>query len=204
MSIESHRVFAITVLSMLGVGALSACMSPASESATPDAAPDASVSEPAEEKSASGPECLIGDWYIAEDQMQAFYSAVSESNSGVDITVEGGTGLSFADTTYTYRPDFAILLHAAGADGKGSITGGISGDYTASETEVTTSHDVSDVAVSVTVSGISMDGTDLFGDFLSSAPINSAPYECGADGPILQFDTGDGNPRVPIQLTPAS
>jgi len=184
-------------LGVLGLSVLAACATPEPTPTTPEAGTDAAA--PVVEEAATGPECLIGDWYIAEDQMQAFYSAVSDS-----ISVEGGTGLAFTDATYTYTPDFAIIVQVGGTEGEGSITGGVTGDYTANETEITTSHDVSDVSVIVAVSGITLDGTDLFGDFLSTSPVNSAPYECGAEGPILQFATGEGNPRVPIQLTPAN
>ncbi|WP_341953752.1 hypothetical protein [Salinibacterium sp. TMP30] len=47
MSIESHRVLALAVLSLLGVGVLSACMSPPPAPATSDTGPDATVSAPA-------------------------------------------------------------------------------------------------------------------------------------------------------------
>ncbi|QYH34610.1 hypothetical protein [Salinibacterium sp. M195] len=204
MTVLSHRAVPLAVLSMLGVGLLSACATPAPSPVATDSETDAAASAPAEEVAPSGPECLIGDWFIAEDQMQGFYSAVSGSNENVDISVKGGTGLAFTNSGYTYTPDFAIILQVAGTEGEGTITGGVTGDYSATDTEITTSHDVSDVAVSVSVSGVTMDGTDLFGDFMSSSPINSAPYECGEVGPILHFDTGEGNPRVPMQLTPAS
>ncbi|MBH0117239.1 hypothetical protein I6E52_10315 [Salinibacterium sp. NG253] len=204
MSIESRRFQAVAALSLLSLGLLSACTPPDEEPAATDAAVDASAPEEAEEEAVTGPECLIGDWYIAEDQMQGFYSAVSGSNDGLDISVEGGTGLAFTDATYTYTPDFEILLQVAGAEGTGEITGGISGDYSATDSVITTSQEVSDIAVTVTVSGVTVDGTDLTNSFLADAPINSAPYECGDDGPIIHFSTGEGNPTVPMQLTPAS
>ncbi|WP_010205393.1 hypothetical protein [Salinibacterium sp. PAMC 21357] len=208
MTVVSCRVPArlpvrLLALSLVGLGALTACSTPEPATETPVAEAEAEAALPEAEQPETGPECLIGDWYIAQDQMQAFYSAVSTSSEGVNITVDGGTGLTFTESTYAYTPDFSILLTVAGADGVGSITGGVTGDYTANDTEITTSHDVSAVAVSVTVSGVTIDGTDLFGAFMSSAPINSAPYECTADGPVLQFATGESSPRVPIQLTPA-
>ncbi|GAA1221308.1 hypothetical protein [Rhodoglobus aureus] len=210
MIVLSRRAPAPAAVGLLGVGLfglslLTACATPTPDPTTTDSGTDATAPDTSDEPAPSGPECLIGDWYIAEDQMQAFYTAVSGTNDGLDITVEGGTGLSFDSAgTYAYTPDFAILLQVAGAEGEGTISGNVTGDYSASETEITTSHDVSAVTVSVTVSGITLDGADLFGDFMSSAPINSAPYECADDGPIIQFDTGEGNPRVPIQLTRAS
>ncbi|MBH0083822.1 hypothetical protein [Salinibacterium sp. SWN167] len=203
MSLESRRLGAIAAVSLLSLAVLTGCSAPADEPSTPTVETDAAAPEEVEEDAATGPECLIGDWYIAEDQMQGFYSAVSGSNDGLDISVEGGTGLAFTDATYTYTPDFEILLQVAGTEGTGAITGGISGDYTATDTVITTSQEVSDIAVSVTVSGVTMDGADLTNSFLADAPINSAPYECGDDGPIIHFSTGEGNPTVPMQLTPA-
>jgi hypothetical protein len=207
MSVTTRRALAAAALIVFGTSALTACASPSPEptgagTATASAG-DSTATEPSEESAPTGPECLIGDWYIAEDQMQEFYSAVSESSSDFSISVSGGTGLSFSETTYTYTPDFAILLEVAGMEGKGAITGAISGDYSATDEEITTSQEVSNIAVTVTVGGTTTDGTNLTDSFLASAPINSAPYECGADGLIIQFDTGDGNPRVPIQLIPA-
>jgi len=203
MSIETNRLRALAAVSLLSVGVLTGCTPPPAEPGTPADEPDATASEAPEEEAASGPECLIGDWYIAEDQMQKFYTALSNANEGLDIAVSGGTGLAFTDTTYTYTPDFSIILQVSGAEGEGSITGGINGDYSATDSEITTSHEESNIAMTVTVSGITIDGTDLTKSFLASAPINSAPYECGDEGPVLQFDTGEGNPRVPIQLTAA-
>ena len=205
MSTELRRVRALAAVSLLSLATLTACASPADEPAdTESIETESSASAEPEEEMATGPACLIGDWYIAEDQMQNFYSALSTTNDGLDISVEGGTGLSFTGDTYTYTPDFMIILEVSGTGGEGSITGAISGDYDASDTVITTSHEESSIAMTVTVGGVSIDGTDLTESFLNSAPINSAPYECGNDGPVIQFSTGDGNPTVPIQLTPAS
>ncbi|MEV8254343.1 hypothetical protein AB0O95_10305 [Rhodoglobus sp. NPDC076762] len=204
MSTELRRLRALAAVSVLSVGALTACSAPADSEEPVASETAASVPAEPEEEMVSGPECLIGDWYIAEDQMQGFYSAVSGTTEGLNLSVEGGTGLSFTDTTYTYTPDFTILLEVAGSEGVGSITGAINGDYDATESVITTSHEESDIAVTVSVGGVSVDGTDLTQGFINSAPINSAPYECGTNGPIIHFSTGDDNPTVAMQLTPAS
>lgn len=204
MSTELRRVRALAAVSLLSLVALTACAPPTADPGESAEETDAAAPAEPEEEAVSGPECLIVDWYIAEDQMKAYYAALSAANAGLDIGVEGGTGLSFTESTYAYTPDFSILVQVSGAEGTGTITGGVTGDYSATENEITTSHDVSDVALSVTVSGITVDGAGLFDSILDSAPINSAPYECGADGPIIQFKTGEGSPTVPMQLTPAA
>ena len=148
--------------------------------------------------------CLIGDWRITQDQMQVFYDAVgAESGGGLTMTTDGDTGLSFTETSYTYTPDFTLTLtFDAGIDGTGTITGSIRGDYEVAGGVIATSHNESDVSMTVDVGGVEMDGSDLFGDILASHPFNEAPYECTADEVVIQFSTGDG--RVPVALTPAS
>lgn len=176
---------------------LTACAAPAPApvpGTSDGAAPDPVASSPAAEPEASGPECLIGDWIIPQDQMQGFYDAVGS----IEFEIEGDTGLSFTETDYRYTPDFALTMEIAGMQATGAITGSVTGEYTADDSTITTSHEVSDVAVTITVGGVTQDGTDAFGDFMSSAPINSAPYECTPEGPVIQFDTGDS--RVPVQL----
>lgn len=148
--------------------------------------------------------CLIGDWRISEEQMQRFYDAVAaEAGGGLEMTIDGDTGLSFTDVAYAYSPDFTLMLSFdAGVDGTGTITGSIRGDYEAAEGVIATSHNESDVSMTVDVGGFEMDGSELFGDILASHPFNEAPYECTADEVVIEFSTGDG--RVPLTLTPAS
>lgn len=195
------RILLPTTTLGIGILLLAGCAAPATEAEpTPTAgASSGSSEETTEDAVASGPECLIGDWYIAEDQMQSFYDAAIGTD-GAKILVEGGTGLSFAQTTYTYAPEFAITLVVAGTEARGSITGTVTGDYSAESGVITTAYDESSVSLPIEVGGTVIDGSDLFGDFMSTSPINSAPYECTAAGPILMFD-GGASGRVPMQLT---
>jgi hypothetical protein len=187
----------ITLLATAGAAlALAGC---ATEPTSDGSASTAPTAETEVETPATGPECLVGDWRIEQDQMQAFYDAVSAGSGGASFTIEGGTGLGFDGSAYRYTPDFELVLDFAGVSGRGVITGSIAGDYTADDGTIVTSHEVSDVSLTVDVGGVVTDGSELFGEILSSAPINSAPYECTAEGPLIQFDTGYG--RVPIQLT---
>jgi hypothetical protein len=153
----------------------------------------------AEVEALSGPECLIGDWYIEQDQMQVFYDALGAANGNLDFTIDGGTGLSFTESSFSYTPEFTLLLTVAGIDGTGTISGAIGGEYTADEAVITTAQETNDTSLTVTVGGVTQDGGALFGSLLAASPIHSAPYECTAQGPLIQFDTGDD--RVPVQLT---
>jgi hypothetical protein len=148
--------------------------------------------------------CLIGDWLITEAEMNKFYDALEgEVGGGFEIDIEGDTGLSFTATDYVYAPNFTLALtFDAGIDGTGSILGTISGDYAVADGIIGTSHNESNVAMSVNVGGVEMDGTDLFDDILAAHPFNEAPYVCAAGEVVIDFSTGEG--RVPITLTPAS
>jgi hypothetical protein len=192
----SQRSAAALSLSTIALLGLAACATPADSAATPAGVEPSATTE---EQPLVGPACLVGDWYIEQDQMQVFYDALGAENGGLDMQIEGGTGLRFDDDTFEYRPDFTLLLTVSGLEGTGAITGSIGGQYEADASQITTSQETNDTELVVTVGGVTQDGSGLFGSLLASSPIHSAAYECTAAGPLIQFDTG-GAP-VGVQLT---
>jgi hypothetical protein len=190
---------------LIGLLALAGC------TATEDGAEPAPDEEPSvdgtddsgdEALDPTDPACLIGDWVLAEDQMQSFYDAISTEVESVSFTVEGDTGLSFTATDYRYTPDFTLVLEIDNVgNGEGVTTGSLGGTYTATGGVITTTLADNDVAVTVTVLGQTIDGSDLFGSFIESDPINAAPFDCSSGAPVLQFETPTG--RTPVALTPA-
>lgn len=193
---------AITAAAVL---ALAGCGAP-SEGADTDPAEGPAAEEPTSPEEApvdpTDPACLVGDWQIAQDQMQSFYDALSSEVEGVDITIEGGTGLSFTADEYRYTPSFTLLLEIeGGTSGEGVTSGSLGGTYTAEDGVITTTLADNDLAVAITVAGQTLDGTDLLGSFIESDPINQAPFDCSTGSPVLQFETSTG--RTPVVLTPA-
>jgi len=186
---------------LLGVLATAGCAvpsaPPASSGAPAGTATSTSTPE-AQPEVVTGPDCLIGDWFIAQDQMQAFYDGLSAETGGIAFTIDGGTGLSFTDTTFTYTPEFTLRLEVAGIAATGTIVGAIAGAYSADDAIISTDQETSDVVLTVDVGGTVQDGTGLFDSILAASPIRNAPYECTAAGPIIQFSTGEN--QVPIQL----
>ena len=197
---------AAVAMTIAGVLALAGCGAPSGD-AEPDPAEDAAVDEPAapEEDEAldpTDPACLIGDWQIAEDQMQSFYDAIATDIDGIAFTVDGSVDLSFTADEYRYTSDFVLDLTVEGAGGgEGVATGGLGGTYTAADGVITTTLVDNDLSVIVTVMGQTIDGSELAGGLLLSDPINEAPYDCSSGTPVLQFETGSG--RTPVALTPA-
>ncbi|MFL0713646.1 MAG: hypothetical protein ACJLS2_14520 [Microcella pacifica] len=197
--------FAATI-AVAGALALTGCGAPSGD-AEPDPAEDGAVEEPTapEEKPTdpTDPACLVGDWRIAEDQMQSFYDALAADLDGVSFAIDGSVGLSFTADEYRYTSDFVLDLTIDGAgEGEGVATGGLGGTYTAEDGVITTTLVDNDLSVIVTVMGQTIDGSDLAGGLLLSDPINDAPFDCSSGTPVLQFETGSG--RTPVALTPAS
>lgn len=195
-TLNRPRQVAFGVIAIASLAALAGCApepspTPSRTPASPSAAP------PTEAPDAS---CLVGDWRISQEQLQGFYDAVAANSDGLSFTIEGGSGLSFTETNYTYTPDYSLLIDVAGMPGEGDLSGSIEGEYTVDDGVITTVHDESDVEFIVTVNGTTSDGTELFGSLLSGAPINDAPFSCAAEGPVIEFSTG-GETRVPVQLT---
>jgi hypothetical protein len=180
---------------------LAGCSAPAETEVDPPVAGEST--EPEAPTDPTDPACLVGDWRITQDQMQSFYDAVSGSTEGLELTIEGDTGLSFTADSYVYTPSFTLLLDIADVQGQGVTTGSIGGSYSASEGVITTTVVDNDLETIVTIAGVTQDASSELGAIIASDPINAAPFDCSdPDAPVLQFDTGTGA-RTPVALTPA-
>lgn len=185
-----------SILSLMLVGCSTGTETPAasSEAEAPEASEAPAPVDPTD------PACLIGDWLITEAQMQSFYDALSSEIDGLSIAIAGDTGLSFTSDTYVYTPDFVLTLEVSGIEGEGDTSGSLSGSWTASEGVLTTEVGENSLATQITVLGVTQDGSELLGSFITSDPINSAPFDCSDPAaPVLQFETSTG--RTPIVLT---
>lgn len=194
MTTATARSFA-AVCTVAAVAALAGCVPGDTAASTPT--PTHETIAPVLE----GPDCLVGTWVIAEDQLQVFYDSVAAaSDNAVVFVVDGGTYLSFDGTRYKYEPDLRLTITVGGVEGLARLRGTIAGDYTADATTVQTVTDTTDVEYSYSVGGVAQDASELFAGALADAPISGGEYECTAAGPIIEFNNGSG--RVPVQLEP--
>lgn len=190
----ARRTASLAALAAFSSLVLLGCSAPAPAEPPAD---DPDVETP---DAASGDDCLVGDWVIAEDQMDAFYGQIAaESGNGLAFDVEGDTALTFTETTYEYLPRFSLVLEIAGQSGRGDVTGSVRGDYTAADGVLTTENDTSDLALQVEVGGVSMDGSELGNSIIASQPINDVTYTCVSGAPVIDFKTVDST--IPITLT---
>jgi hypothetical protein len=150
-------------------------------------------------------DCLVGDWVVTEEQMNAYYAGLMGTlEAPLTITTVGSAPLSFrADGTYEWAPGFALTVEVAGASGTGDVGGTITGNWTAAEGVVTTASDVNALVVQITVNGVVFDGADLANGLLNSSPVNGVTYSCDGPSPVLDFQTADPGVTVPVTLTPA-
>lgn len=149
--------------------------------------------------------CLVGDWVVTEEQMNAFYTGLMATvEAPLEISVVGSAPLSLAaDGTYLWAPAFTLSLNAAGQSGTGVTGGSITGEWSATDGVVTTASEVNGLTVEVTVGGISFSGDELANGLLNSSPINGVGYTCGDAAPVLDFVTADPDVVVPVTLSPA-
>lgn len=174
--------------------------------ATEPPATEPPVTEPpATEPPVDDGSCLVGDWVVAEDEMNAFYAAVTSTfDTPVDITVAGSAPLTFgADGTYRWAPDFVLTLSVVGQTGTGVTGGTITGDWSVNDGVVTTASDVNALTVEVTIAGTTFDGDDFANGLLNASPVNGVTYDCSGATPVLDFMTADPGVTVPVALTPA-
>ena len=150
-------------------------------------------------------DCLIGDWVVTDEQMDLFYAGVMGTlQTPLTIDTVGSAPLSFAaDGTYSWAPDFVLTVDIAGQSGAGDVGGTITGNWTVVDGVVTTSADVNDLTVSITVNGATFGGDDLANGLLDTSPVNGVTYSCDDPLPVLDFQTADPDVTVPVTLTPA-
>lgn len=150
-------------------------------------------------------ECLVGDWVVTDEQMDAFYAGLTGTlEVPLSIDTIGAAPLSFgADGTYAWAPGFELTVEVAGQSGTGDVAGAITGNWTAVDGVVTTFADVNALTVSIAVNGVTFGGDDLANGLLNSSPVNGVTYSCDGPTPVLDFQTGDPSVTVPVTLTPA-
>ncbi len=170
--------------------------------ATESAATEQAATAP---PAADASDCLIGDWVVTEEQMDAYYAGLmSTMEAPLGLDTVGSAPLSFAaDGTYTWAPDFALVVDVAGQSGTGDVAGTITGEWAAADGLVTTSSDVEALTVSITVNGVTFEGADLANGLLNASPVNGVTYSCDGPTPVLDFLTTDPEVTVPVTLAPA-
>lgn len=192
---SARRTSTLAAMSLLAASALLGCTTPGpvEPSAESDPAPDEPITTEV------GGDCLVGDWVISEDQLNAFYAQVSGESEGLSMSVEGNTALNFTETTYEYLPAFTLVLDMGATSGSGDVTGSVRGDYTASAGVLTTENDVSDLDMQLTIGGMPFDGSDLGNEIIASQPVNDVTYHCEAGAPVIDFKTATST--IPLTLT---
>lgn len=180
------------------------------EAPEPTEPPATEAPEPTDPPATEAPapdtgECLVGEWVVTEEQMNAYYAGLMGTlEAPLTITTTGSAPLSFAaDGTYEWAPGFALTVEVAGATGTGDVGGTITGNWTAADGVVTTASDVNALVVQITVNGVVFDGADLANGLLNSSPVNGVTYSCDGPSPVLDFQTADPSVTVPVTLTPA-
>ena len=149
--------------------------------------------------------CLVGDWKVTDAELNSYYAALATgtgAETGLTLSTTGEVLMSFTETSYEYIGDFDLTLSVGGVDGTGEATGSVDGTWVAEDGIILTELGSSDLNIVVTVSGVTIDGSDMGNGLVQANPLNNAPFSC--DGPTLMFQSGpDDTTRHPVLLTPA-
>lgn len=149
------------------------------------------------------PDCLIGDWIVTAEELNAYYGAIGDNlGAEVSMTTTGMATMSFTATEYVYAGDFALEMTIVGQTAVGEATGSARGTWTLVDDVIQGELAVSDVDVVVTLDGATLDQTGLANTLIQANPVHNAPVSC--DGPTISFESAaNGADRHPIRLTPA-
>ncbi|MEQ8439733.1 MAG: hypothetical protein RIB65_19740 [Ilumatobacter fluminis] len=191
-----------------GGGGGAATTAPAETTTVPTTAPPttapAPTTVPPTTAAPTPGECLVGNWVITQDEMNAFYDTLEATvDAPLDITVSGQTLLDLTADTYLYTANFDLTVDVAGQSGTGQSTGTVSGTYSAVDGVIVTTLGSSDLNVIISVMGQTIDGSSMANGWLTAAPINDSPYDCSGPTPVIMFETADPGVRHPVTLTPA-
>lgn len=177
---------------------------PATDAPPASDPPPATDAPPPTSDSGGSADCLIGNWVITLDEMNAYYDAleVALDAPGFDITItSGAVGLVMGPDTYEYSANFALDVSVSGTAGSGQTSGAVSGAWSSDGEIISAETGASNLNITMTVAGVTIDGSEFGNDLLTSNPIHEAPFDCA--GPTIDFQTGVGTPRHPVTLTPA-
>ncbi|MFN3257500.1 MAG: hypothetical protein ACE37B_17585 [Ilumatobacter sp.] len=148
--------------------------------------------------------CLEGSYLIDSEQLNGYYNALAaNSGAGLTMSADGVVNVSFFDGAYQYAADFVLSLEVAGTSGTGTATGNVNGNYTVEDNVILADNETSSLDIQITVAGVTIDGSDLGNDLITSAPINGAPFTCDGGVVTLLFQSGPTpDVRHPVVLTP--
>ncbi len=153
---------------------------PPSPSAPASTAPSPSPSPTPTAAASDDPTCLVGSWVLDEEGMGAYYAHVNDLLDGaVEISPEGDAVLEIGeDGSFVWRPDARITSVVAGRSMEVSLTGTLSGTYTAEPGRIRTDAEVDDrLEITGTVDGKPVDASGI-AQQIGGVPLADAAFIC--------------------------
>ena len=185
---RTRTALALTALALSGV-LLTACTGG-------PPAPVATESEPAASPSSDpgfapdDPACLVGEWAMDEERLQAFYDNITAlmGATGMAYTPTGSAGLTFRDDgTFSWVPDTIIETRVSGVEMVVTLSGTIDGTYTVADGMIATDNESTEgLIVEATANDMPVDASAV-AEQIAFAPVSNAAYTCTAD--LLTLET---------------
>lgn len=153
---------------------------PPSPSASASTAPAPSPSPTPTAAASDDPACLVGTWVLDEEGMGAYYAHVNDLLDGAaEVSPEGNAVLEIGeDGSFEWRPDARITSVVAGRSMEVSLTGILSGTYTAEPGQIRADADVDDrLEITGTVDGKPVDASGI-AQQIGGVPLADAAFTC--------------------------
>ncbi len=170
---------------------------PAANPTTPPPTPSATIA------ATDDPACLVGTWVLGEDGMGQYYAQINDMLEGAaEFAPSGDATLTIgADGTFSWQPDAQISALVAGREMEVSLSGTLSGTYTAEPGHIVTDADVDDdLVVTGTVDGSAVDASAI-AQQIGGAPMTDSAFACTPD--TLELTTTIADSSVTTTLTRA-
>jgi len=128
--------------------------------------------------------CLVGEWHMGQDQVDAFYNDVNSlmSGSGAVFTPVGTADLVLRkDGSYSWTPAERVTANVSGTTILIHFKGSITGTYTVTGNGIgSQTQDTSGLEIIATIDGNPTDAGAI-SQQIAGAPITDAKYGCKPD-----------------------
>ncbi|MFT3797407.1 hypothetical protein [Microbacterium sp.] len=192
---------------LLGLAALALVLPGCAAESSPTPTSSGSASKPAASASASATpsagatgeataDCLVGEWYMGQDELTAFYQSINEvmAGSGVEFSPVGSATMTMdAAGTYSWAPSTEVTAQVSGVTILVTFGGSMEGTYTATADRITSSPlATSALEVTATIDGVATD-PGAISEQIAQAPVGDAAYTCTTDTLTLTSEVAGGS-----------
>lgn len=157
---------------------------------------------PTQAPAPNGARCLVGNWVIADADLDVYFDVVAVNAAFQSIDSSGVIRLSFTENGFRWTDEYSLTMQVDDVVYESTSSGSFEGSYTEAGGVLTGTVGRDDRGGTVTHDGQPVgDVGDLFVGINTAHPMDSLAFSC--DGPVLVVDAGpSAGARHAVPLTP--